>query len=283
MDLLNKLLSIDPNYIVIGLIVFFFSLEQVMKTSFNFKKRINHLLQNILFQMLLVVLNIFFVTFQVFSIEWLNSNHIGLLYLIELPIWVKLFISVALYDVTAYWIHRATHKIPLLWRFHRVHHSDTTMDSSTVFRFHPIELILVFGIGNIVTAALFGTDVFSMALYYFILYLFFFIEHANLKYPRWLNSTLGLIFVMPDHHRVHHQQDQFYTDSNYADIFIIWDRIFGTFKMMPVEQMKYGLLEFDEDSKQTFLYLIKSPFLNIKRIASNKKKQLKLNTKIGIK
>ena len=220
MDLLNKLLSIDPNYIIIGFIIFFFSLEQVMKTSFNFKKRVNHLFQNILFQIVLIVLNIFFVTFQVFSIEWLNSNHIGLLYLIELPIWAKLIIS------------------------------------STVFRFHPIELILVFGIGNIFTAALFGTDVFSMALYYFFLYLFFFIEHANLRYPRWLNSTLGLIFVMPDHHRVHHQQDQFYTDSNYADIFIIWDRMFGTFKMMPVEKMKYGLVEFDEDSKQTFLYLI---------------------------
>lgn len=271
MNLLNKLLSTDPNYIIIGFVIFFFSLEQVMKTSFNFKKRVNHLFQNILFQIVLVVLNIFFVTFQVFSFEWLNSNHIGLLYLIELPIWAKLIISVALYDVTAYWIHRATHKIPLLWRFHRVHHSDTTMDSSTVFRFHPIELILVFGIGNIFTAALFGTDVFSMALYYFFLYVFFFIEHANLRYPRWLNSTLGLIFVMPDHHRVHHQQDQFYTDSNYADIFIIWDRMFGTFKMMPVEKMKYGLVEFDEDSKQTFLYLIKSPFITIKRNVSDKK------------
>jgi len=265
MDLLNILLGIDPNYVVIGLIVFFFSLEQIMKSPFNFKKRINHLFQNVLFQIVLVVLNIFFVTFQVFSIEWLNSNHIGLLYLIELPIWAKLFISVTLYDVTAYWVHRGTHKIPLLWRFHRVHHSDTTMDSSTVFRFHPIELIFVFGIGNIVTAALFGTDVFSMALYYFILYIFFFIEHANLKYPRWLNSTLGLIFVMPDHHRVHHQQEQYYTDSNYADIFIIWDRLFGTFKMMTIEKMKYGLVEFDTENKQTFLYLIKSPFINIKK------------------
>jgi len=268
-------LGIDPNYIVIGLIVFFFSLEQITKSQFDFKKRINHLFQNVLFQIILVGLNIFFVTFQVFSIEWLNSNHIGLLYLIELPIWAKLFISVALYDLTAYWVHRGTHKIPLLWRFHRVHHSDTTMDSSTVFRFHPIELILVFGIGNIVTAALFGTDVFSMALYYFILYVFFFIEHANLKYPRWLNSTLGLIFVMPDHHRVHHQQDQFYTDSNYADILIIWDRLFGTFKLMPVEQMKYGLVEFEEDKKQTFLYLIKSPFINIKRITSGRKDDTK--------
>jgi sterol desaturase/sphingolipid hydroxylase (fatty acid hydroxylase superfamily) len=127
----------------------------------------------------------------------------------------------------------------------------------------------VFGVGNILTAALFGTDVFSMALYYFILYIFFFLEHSNLNYPKWLNSTLGLIFVMPDHHRVHHQQDQFYTDSNYADIFIIWDRIFGTFKMMPIEKMKFGLVEFDTKKKQSFLYLIKSPFINIKRIKTN--------------
>ncbi len=156
-----------------------------------------------------------------------------------------------------------------------MHHSDTTMDSSTVFRFHPIELILVFGIGNIVTAALFGADVISMALYYFFLYIFLFIEHANINYPRWLNSTFGLIFVMPDYHRVHHQQDKFYTDSNYADIFILWDRLFGTFKMMPVEQMKYGLVEFEEENKQTFLYLIKSPFINIKRITSKEKRETK--------
>lgn len=277
MDLLNKLLGINPNYIVIGLIAFFFSLEQLLKSPFIFKKRMNHLFQNVLFQIVLVALNVFFVTFQVFSIEWLNANHIGLLYVIEVPFWAKLFISVALYDLTAYWIHRGTHKIPLLWRFHRVHHSDTTMDSSTVFRFHPMELILVFGIGNIITAALFGTDVFSMALYYFVLYIFFFLEHANLSYPKWLNSTLGLIFVIPDHHRVHHQQDQFYTDSNYADILIIWDRIFGTFKMMPIEKMKFGLIEFKEEDKQTFLYLIKSPFISIKRIPSDNKGKIDSN------
>ena len=270
MEFLDTLLGIDPNYIIIGLIAFFFSLEQLSKSPFNFTKRINHLFQNLLFQITLVILNIFFVTFQVFSIEWFNANHIGLLYVIELPFWVKLGLSVALYDITAYWIHRATHKIPLLWRFHRVHHSDTTMDASTVFRFHPLEILLVFGIGNILTAALFGTDVLSMALYYFILYLFFFFEHANLTYPKWLNTTLGLLFVMPDQHRVHHQQDQFYTDSNFADIFILWDRLFGTYKEMPVAQMKYGLKEFDEEKKQTFLYLMKSPFLTIKRIETNK-------------
>lgn len=265
MDILNQLLAIDPNYIVIGLLVLFFTLEQVMESPFKFKKRANHLFQNILFQIVLVALNIVCFTVVVFSIEWLNEHEIGLLYFVELPFWAKLFLSVALYDITTYWIHRASHKVPLLWRLHRVHHSDTTMDSSTVFRFHPLELILIYQTGNIITAALFGTDMFALALYYFVLYIFFFLEHANINFPKWIDKTIGLIFVMPNHHRVHHQQEQFYTDSNFADIFIIWDRIFGTFKEMPIENMKYGLKEFESDEKQSFLYLMKSPFINIKR------------------
>jgi sterol desaturase/sphingolipid hydroxylase (fatty acid hydroxylase superfamily) len=142
------------------------------------------------------------------------------------------------------------------------------MDSSTVFRFHPLELILVYQTGNIITAAVFGTDVLSLVLYSFFTYIFFFFEHSNLSYPNWINKTLGLFLVMPDHHRVHHHQDQFYTDSNFADIFILWDRIFGTFKLLPIDKMNYGLKEFEEDEKQTFLYLMKSPFINIKRIDS---------------
>lgn len=270
MEFLNQLLGIDPNYIIIGLLVVFFTLEQLVKNPFSYKKRGQHLFQNILFQITLVLLNIFCITILVYSIEWLNTNEIGLLYLIELPFWVKLVVSVMFYDVTTYWIHRASHRSPLLWRLHRVHHSDTTMDSSTVFRFHPLELILIYQTGNIVTAALFGTDLFAMALYYFILYIFFFFEHANFKYPTWLNSTFGLLFVMPYHHRVHHQQEQEYTDSNYADIFIIWDRIFRTYKDMPVEEINFGLKEFESEEKQTFLYLMKSPFITIKRIESDK-------------
>lgn len=141
------------------------------------------------------------------------------------------------------------------------------MDSSTTFRFHPLELILIYQTGNILTAGIFGTDVTSMALYYFIIYIFFFLEHSNLNYPQWLNRTFGQVFVMPDHHRVHHHQEQFYTDSNFADIFIVWDRLFGTFKLIPAEEMKYGLSEFEQAERQTFLYLMKSPFMRIGRHA----------------
>lgn len=269
-EILNTILNINQNYLIIGLLVVFFTLEQVSSTPFRFKQRGRHLLENSLFQIVLTGLNIFFVAIQVYSIEWLNTQQIGLFYFVEFPFWVKLVLGVVLYDLTTYWVHRASHKVPLLWRLHRVHHSDTTMDSSTTLRFHPLELVLIYQTGNILTAGLFGTDVNSMVLYYFIIYIFLFLEHANLRYPKWLNNTLGLVFVMPDHHRVHHQQEQFYTDSNFADIFIIWDRLFGTFKMMPVEQMKYGLVEFEGEKKQSFLYLMKSPFMQIKRVASEK-------------
>jgi sterol desaturase/sphingolipid hydroxylase (fatty acid hydroxylase superfamily) len=269
-EILNTILNINQNYLIIGLLVVFFTLEQVTTTPFRFKQRGKHLLENSLFQIVLTGLNIFFVAIQVYSIEWLNAQEIGLFYLVALPFWVKLILGVVLYDLITYWVHRASHKVPLLWRLHRVHHSDTTMDSSTTLRFHPLELVLIYQTGNILTAGIFGTDVNSMVLYYFIIYIFLFLEHSNLRYPKWLNNTLGLVFVMPDHHRVHHQQEQFYTDSNFADIFIIWDRLFGTFKMMPVEQMKYGLVEFEGEKKQSFLYLMKSPFIKMKRISSEK-------------
>lgn len=266
MELLESILSMDPNYLIIGLLALFFTLEQISSNPFSFKKRGEHLIQNILFQITLTLMNLFFVVLQVYCIEWLNNHKIGLLFYVQLPFWVKLILSVMLYDFSTYWIHRAAHKVPLLWRLHRVHHSDTSMDSSSSFRFHPLEMILVYQTGNILSAGIFGTDILSLGLYYFILYIFLFLEHSNLHFPTWLNKTFGLIFVMPDHHRVHHDQIQFFTDSNYADIFIVWDRIFGTFKSLKVKDMKYGLIEFDSDEKQSFLYLMKSPFINIKRV-----------------
>ena len=86
---------------------------------------------------------------------------------------------------------------------------------------------------------------------------------------------MGLIFVTPNFHKMHHEQDQHYTDSNFSDIFIIWDRLFGTFTYKPVTEVKYGLAEFDEKKKQSFLYLMKSPFINIKRVSSDELQKVK--------
>jgi sterol desaturase/sphingolipid hydroxylase (fatty acid hydroxylase superfamily) len=101
-----------------------------------------------------------------------------------------------------------------------------------------------------------------------------FLEHSNLKFPTWLDNTLGLVLTTPNMHRVHHEQDQYYTDSNYADIFILWDRIFGTYKFKAPSEVRVGLKEFDDDHKQAFWYLLKSPFMNIRRVGSGKAERL---------
>ena len=267
MEKLQALLNIDSNYIIIGLLITLYTMEQILNRPFRFSKRPQHLLNNILFQIVFLIANYFFAIFQVFCIQWLNDNHIGLLQQVQLPFWAKLIIGVALFDMTTYWFHRSAHKVPLLWRLHRVHHSDTTMDSSTFFRGHPLE-ILVFGNASIIAVALFGMDMLTFGLYLFIFIPFAFLEHTNLYFPAWVDKTLGLIFVTPNFHKVHHDQDQHYTDSNFADIFIFWDRLFGTFKRKPVKEIKYGLAEFDDAKKQSFLYLMKCPFINITRVSS---------------
>lgn len=72
--------------------------------------------------------------------------------------------------------------------------------------------------------------------------------------------------MMPNYHKVHHEQDQLFTDSNYGTIFIFWDKLFGTFKTKPVQEINYGLKEFEGAHKQSFFYQVRSPFINIKRI-----------------
>jgi len=273
MEILKKLLAIDLNYILIGMMVIFYSLEQIINTQFKFIKRPQHLLNNVLFQIAFYVCNIFYATVTVFSIEWLNNHQVGFFYLVQVPVWIKLIAGVALLDMVSYWFHRMSHKVPLLWRFHRVHHSDTSMDASTNFRSHPIELLFWFGTSNIVASAIFGLDLLTLGLYFLVATPFFFLEHANLRFPTWVDKTFGLIFTTPNFHKIHHEQDQYYTDSNFSDIFILWDRIFGTFKYKPPEQIKFGLKEFESDKKQTFWYLMISPFINMARVTSEELKK----------
>ena len=278
MELINQLLAIKPNYILIGLMVLFYSMEHLLPVEFKFKRRPQHLAHSMVLGFIFVIVSFFWATVSVFSIEWFNKNEIGLFYLFTMPAWLKLILSVMLFDLVSYWFHRMAHRLPLVWRFHRVHHSDTSMDASTNFRGHPIEFILWFSISNILAAAIFGLSNWSLAVYYLLVTPLFFLEHSNLKFPLWLDKTVGLIFTTPNIHKVHHEQDQYYTDSNFADIFILWDRIFGTFKYKPPSQITFGLKEFDGDKKQTFWYLLKSPFINMGRVSSAELNNQELTT-----
>ncbi len=265
MNILEQLVALNLNYIVAGLMVLFYTLEHLFDNQIVVRNKTRHWGNNLLFQVLFVVLNIYWSLLVVFCIEWMNSREIGLFYLVTIPYWLKLILGVVLFDFVTYWFHRTSHVVPFLWRFHRVHHSDTKMDASTNFRSHPMELFLWFGTSNILAAGVFGIDLFTFGLYFLILTPMFFLEHANLRFPAWLDRTLGLVITTPNLHKIHHEQDQRYTDSNYADLFILWDRLFGTFTYKPVEQVKVGLEEFDTEERQRFWFLLKSPFVSIRR------------------
>jgi sterol desaturase/sphingolipid hydroxylase (fatty acid hydroxylase superfamily) len=265
MELLDQLLTIDPNYILIGLIVGFFSLEMAMVRPVNFRGKLNHLFHSFLFQLIAIFFGTLVGVMIVSTFEFISQSKIGIFNWVQLPFWLKITLGIFLIDMADYWFHRFDHKIPLLWRFHRVHHSDTTMDASTALRGYPTEFIY-FTFGELIISVIFGIDILSMNIFLLILVPALFIQHSSLRFPNWADKLFGWLLMMPNFHKVHHEQNQFFTDSNYGSLFIIWDRFFGTFKIKPVNQIKYGLEEFEGNKKQSFAYLIKSPFIDIKRI-----------------
>lgn len=268
-NLVMTMNSIESNYIIVILIMLFYSLERLLGTPFKFDRRINHFFHNFLFQITFYFTSLAFAVVQVATINWLSEHQVGLFYWIEMPFWVKIVFGVMCLDFTTYWIHRLAHVSPFLWRLHRVHHSDTTMDTSTFFRTHPLE-VFVFGTSSIIASLIFGIDVVILGVYLVVVLPFLVAQHAKIELPEWTDRLFGKVFITPNIHKVHHEQNQYYTDSNFADIFVFWDKLFGTYKHLPVKSMRYGLKEFDTDKKQTFWYLMISPFIKIERNASNK-------------
>ena len=267
----KNLISFDQNILVVILLIAFYTLEQLLNKPFKFPNRPRHLLHSVLLQVGYFVINYFCAFILVTCFQWIEENHIGLLNQILVPFPFKIIIGLLCFDFTFYWAHRLYHVSPFFWRLHRVHHSDNSMDSTSAFRFHPFDALLDSTM-SILAAAIFGLGI-ETILFFFLLFLpLLFAQHSNLIFPRWTDTYLGKIFVSPNLHKVHHHQKQEFTDSNYGFLFILWDKIFGTFKYLPVKEIKYGLQEFAEPEKQTAWYLVKSPFINVKRIEKDDKR-----------
>lgn len=264
MEFLEKLLSFNQNYIFYGLLLGLFLLEGIRKSRAEMGSKLKHFFHNFLFQIILIALGslVVFITVQTF--EWIETRQFGIFNWLDTPFWLKITAGVFIIDLADYWFHRWDHRIPLLWRQHRVHHSDTSLDVSTTLRVFPTDLIY-FVLGESLFAVVFGLDILSMNIFLFLLLVMMFLQHSSLKFPRWVDGVFGWLLMTPNYHKVHHEQDQQFTDSNYGTVFILWDRLFGTFRYKPVHEINYGLEEFTGEGKQSFWYQIRSPFLNIKR------------------
>lgn len=256
--------QINPDIFIAAILACLFTLEQVFSNVGSFLKRAPHLASNIVLQIGYVLLNLILAILVVKVLNWTDANKFGLFNSMQVPFYVKVILGVFCIDFVNYWAHRLYHTWEVFWRLHRVHHSDTIMDSSTTYRFHPFDAILD-NLASVVAALAFGLDG-SILIFWLILYVpLLVLHHSNFIMPKWFDHTFGLIIVSPNFHKIHHHQVQEYTDSNYGLLFVFWDKLFKTFKKIPVDQIKYGLKEFDEANRQSFWFLLKSPFINVKK------------------
>jgi sterol desaturase/sphingolipid hydroxylase (fatty acid hydroxylase superfamily) len=259
MDKLVEMLNNIPPYIVVIYIAIFLTLEHFWPHSKDRKNRIRHLINNSGLLIVATILN-FLISFILIAwVEYVEKNNIGLMNLLNLSPTTKAFLGVIVLDFTSYFIHRFIHKSKIIWRFHRVHHSEMEMDSSTSFKFHPLEAVILFP-AILAEIGLMGISFPAIVLYNVIILPIFFILHSNLRYPKWVETIFSPVFATPEFHRVHHSDEQKYTDSNFGDIFSIWDRLFGTFQKVDSKNIDFGLKEYRDKKTQSFWYMIGAPF-----------------------
>ncbi len=189
-------------------------------------------------------------------------NGWGLLNHLEWPLWIKALITVLFLDFAIWLQHLVTHKVPILWRFHRVHHADRDIDVTTAVRFHPVEIAasMLLKIGLVYAL---GPPAFAVVIFEIILNGSAMFNHANIRLPLWLDQIVRLVLVTPDMHRVHHSGIRREHDSNYGFALSIWDRAFGTYIAQPEEghdAMTVGL-RWQDDRPSKLGWILRLPFL----------------------
>jgi sterol desaturase/sphingolipid hydroxylase (fatty acid hydroxylase superfamily) len=158
--------------------------------------------------------------------------------------------------------HWLNHKVPFLWRFHRVHHLDTELDVSSTVRFHPLEMPISLLLGLPVVVG-FGLSPWVLIFYELLDVSVTLFSHSNIRVPPWLDRPLRYVIVTPNLHTVHHSTHRPETDSNFSAVFPIWDVIMGTFRTetrQPLESMPLGLDDVRDARAHRFWWLLASPF-----------------------
>ncbi|MBM4072523.1 MAG: sterol desaturase family protein [Planctomycetes bacterium] len=211
-----------------------------------------------------IVLAVAFGSVTVFVAEWSAENQVGLLNVLPLDDPIRFGLALVLLDGWMYVWHRANHVIPILWRFHRMHHSDRNMDVTTATRFHLGEQVLssVLRLGLI---PLLGIEVWNLVVYDALVLAVIMFHHADISLGRW-DYWLRWLIVTPDMHKVHHSDWQPETDSNYSTVLSVWDRLAMTFRRRSdPKTIVFGLEEFTDSSWQTWWGMWTTPVSAVKR------------------
>lgn len=214
-----------------------------------------------------LVLRVVFPAAAVGAALWAQSHGWGVLRLLGLGPAVAGAVAFVALDFAVWLEHVASHKIPLLWRIHRVHHVDQAVDVTTGLRFHPFEILVSMLWKATVVVAL-GPPVVAVLVFEIVLNAGAMFSHANLRLPGRLDGLLRAVVVTPDMHRVHHSVVPAETDSNYGFNFVFWDRLFGTYRERPgrgQEAVEMGLAEWRGGEAARLGWSLAMPFRRLAR------------------
>ncbi len=212
-----------------------------------------------------VVIKVLFKTAAIGVAYWAIANGYGLFNMIDVPYWVAFGISFVVLDFAIWISHVASHKVPMFWRIHRMHHSDIDIDASTAIRFHPIEIALSM-VWKFLIVILLGAPVMAVLVFEMVLNGGALFNHSNTKLPLWFDKILRVLIVTPDMHRVHHSVIRSEHDSNYGFNLSIWDRIFSTYTDQPKmghEGMTIGLEQWQDEKPSRLDWTLLVPFKKI--------------------
>ena len=243
-------------------IVFFWLLEWLIPLFSFYYHKGRHAGLNLFFTATTLIVNFFFAFLIVGAGDYAYHHHTGLLYIWPLPLWIFMLSGLMILDFVGAWlIHWIEHKIKWMWKFHIIHHTDTWVDTTTALRHHPVESIFR-ALFTLLAVIISGAPVWLLLFYQFLSALFSQFNHANISLPRWLDSLMSWIIVSPDMHKVHHHYTQPLTDTNYGNIFSIWDRLFGTYVYVKdPKELHYGIdTHLKEEEHNQLGKLLKIPF-----------------------
>lgn len=238
----------------------FWGLESLQAGTGTLRRRLQHAGRNLSLAVLNGVMMLFTVAgLTAFAVDLVQQHSFGFLNWLPGNAVSRGVLAVVLLDVWTWAWHRANHRIPALWRFHRVHHGDPEMDATTSARFHPGELVLS-AVCRLPLIAALGVTSKDLLIFETLLLLVSQFQHSHCL-PVADSWRTGWLIVTPAMHRVHHSRLPAETNSNYASILAIWDRIFGTYRdPREVRPGRTGLDELDSVTSQTVLGMLKTPF-----------------------
>ena len=191
-----------------------------------------------------------------------NNQSIGVLNLYSLHPVIAVVVAVIALDFLIYWQHRLMHRVPFLWRLHKVHHTDIDIDLSSGLRFHPVEILLSMAI-KVALILLLGLNPTGVLAFEILLSSASLFTHSNIHIPVRIDQLVRYIIVTPDMHRIHHSVKVAETDRNYGFCLSCWDRLFSSYRCKPAQQhdtMALGLESYRDAQQLSFLYLLKLPF-----------------------